>query len=64
VEGSNEHSEVTVASLQARVDELLARQQRLADLLECGSPEQLEHKLRNLLHELQLMRTVFERQPS
>ncbi|HTL31204.1 MAG TPA: hypothetical protein VL282_18370 [Tepidisphaeraceae bacterium] len=50
------------AELEAAQNELAlltARQQRLADLLKC-TPDRLEHDLRNVLNELQLLRTIFE----
>ena len=55
-----------VKQLQAELSNALeqlgkmkAREARMADLLKC-TPERLEHDLRNVLNELQLLRVVFE----
>ena len=48
-------------AIRAERDTLAARQQRLADVLNCP-PEKIEHELRNLLNELRLLRTLFESQ--
>lgn len=42
-------------------DILLDRQKRVCELVKC-TPEKLEHDVRNLINELQLLRTIFERQ--
>ena len=43
--------------------ELLAeRERRIASLLHSTAPERIEHDLRNVMNELQLLRTLFERQ--
>jgi hypothetical protein len=44
---------------QEQLSQLSNREQRLADLLKC-TPDRLEHDLRNVLNELQLLRTIFE----
>lgn len=36
------------------------REQRLMELLECRSPERLEHDLRNVLNELHLLRRMLD----
>lgn len=41
---------------------MAAREKRIVELLGCGTPERIEHDLRNVMNELQLLRTVFEKQ--
>ena len=48
-------------SLRARVAEMETREQRLMDLLKTTHPERIEHDLRNVLNELSLLRTMFDR---
>jgi hypothetical protein len=48
-------------SLRRDHENLLARNQRLAELLKC-QPEKVEHEIRNILNELRLLRTLFESQ--
>lgn len=50
-------SELT--SVREKLARLSERESRLASLLKC-TPERLEHDLRNVLNELQLLRTIFE----
>jgi hypothetical protein len=48
-----------LSAAQEQLSRLSARETRLAELLKCA-PERLEHDLRNVLNELQLLRTIFE----
>jgi hypothetical protein len=48
-------------SLRRDHENLLARNQRLAELLKC-QPDKVEHEIRNILNELRLLRTLFESQ--
>jgi predicted nuclease with TOPRIM domain len=48
-----------LAAAQEKLSRMSARESRLAELLKC-TPERLEHDLRNVLNELQLLRTIFE----
>src|SRR3954469_7333245 len=45
-----------------RCDRLEDRERRIAELLNSKSPEKIEHDLRNVMNELQLLRTLFEKQ--
>ena len=45
-----------------RCDKLAERERRIAGLLNSASPDRIEHDLRNVMNELQLLRTLFERQ--
>src|SRR5205809_890623 len=45
-----------------RCDRLAERERRIAELLDSKSPEKIEHDLRNVMNELQLLRTLFEKQ--
>jgi hypothetical protein len=61
---SNQPTDVTQVQLQLtaareQLARVTAREARLADLLKC-TPDRLEHDLRNVLNELQLLRTIFE----
>lgn len=58
---SNDPSAQDTQALRADRDDLAARQQRLAELLDCP-PAKIEHEVRNLLNELKLLRTLFESQ--
>lgn len=57
---SNDHQQ-DIESLRRERDVLLDRQKRVCDLIKC-TPEKLEHDVRNLINELQLLRTIFQRQ--
>jgi hypothetical protein len=46
-------------SAQDQLARLTDRETRMAELLKC-TPDRLEHDLRNVLNELQLLRTIFE----
>jgi hypothetical protein len=50
-------------ALKHRNDELTARLAGIAELLKC-TPAKIEHDIRNLQNELQLLRTVFQQQES
>lgn len=54
-----EQLQAELKSAQDQLSVLTTRQQRLAELLKC-TPERIEHDLRNVLNELQLLRTIFE----
>jgi hypothetical protein len=45
----------------ADIEQVLERQRRLAELLNCA-PDRIEHDVRNLLNELNLLRTLFDAQ--
>ena len=45
-----------------RCDKLAERERRIAGLLNSATPDRIEHDLRNVMNELQLLRTLFERQ--
>jgi len=47
-------------ALQAQNQALLERQRRLMEVLNCKSPEKLEHDLRNVMNELNLLRAIVE----
>ena len=49
-------------ALREQLDQMTERERRVIALLDCGSADRIEHKLRNLIHELQLMRAVVQRQ--
>jgi len=48
--------------LRQRCEKMTQREQRIVALLGCGTPDRIEHDLRNVMNELQLLRTVFEKQ--
>lgn len=48
-----------LTSVREQLARVTAREARMASLLKC-TPERLEHDLRNVLNELQLLRTIFE----
>ncbi len=50
-----------IESLRRERDTLLDRQRRICELVKC-TPERLEHDVRNLINELQLLRTIFQQQ--
>jgi hypothetical protein len=52
-----------LADCRRQCDVLKEREQRIASLLHC-TPEKIEHDLRNVINELQLLRTLFEKQES
>jgi hypothetical protein len=54
-----EQLQAELKSTQEQLAKIRSREARMADLLKCA-PERLEHDLRNVLNELQLLRTVFE----
>jgi hypothetical protein len=54
-------SELDPTSLRERLAEMETREQRLMELLKTTQPERLEHDLRNVLNELSLLRTMFDR---
>ena len=54
-----EQLQAELKSAQEQLEKMKAREARMADLLKC-TPERLEHDLRNVLNELQLLRVVFE----
>ena len=65
VQSDNEESVAGNASgelerCRQRLSQLEQRETRLVELLGCASPDQIEHKLRNLIHEVQLMRALTE----
>ena len=45
-----------------RCEQFEDRERRIAELLHSKSPERIEHDLRNVMNELQLLRTLFEKQ--
>jgi|SRR4051794_20456243 hypothetical protein len=45
-----------------RCDKLADRERRIAELLNSKNPDKIEHDLRNVMNELQLLRTLFEKQ--
>lgn len=54
-----ERLQTALKAAQEQLSRLTAREARMAELLKCA-PERLEHDLRNVLNELQLLRTIFE----
>jgi hypothetical protein len=56
----NESSSGELEECRHRLAQLEERESRIVELLHCGSADQIEHKLRNLVHELQLMRALAE----
>ena len=48
--------------MRRQLEQMIEREKRIVELLKCESPDRIEHKLRNLIHELQLMRAVVQRQ--
>jgi hypothetical protein len=60
-DSSVERLRAELQSLRRERDALAQSQQRFAELLNCA-PEKIEHDLRNVMNELQLLRTIFERQ--
>lgn len=58
---SNHDSQEDIEALRRERDTLLERQKRVCELIKCA-PEKLEHDVRNLINELQLLRTIFQRQ--
>jgi hypothetical protein len=48
--------------LQQKLDQLQERERRIVELLNCETADRIEHKLRNLIHELQLIRVLVQRQ--
>ena len=58
-ENSTNQSEA--AELRDRLSKLAEREKRVIELLNCSSGDQIEHKLRNLIHEVQLMRAIVNR---
>ena len=49
-------------AMRRQLEQMIEREKRIVELLKCESPDRIEHKLRNLIHELQLMRAVVQRQ--
>ena len=49
-------------ALRQQIEQLRERENRIVELLNCGSADRIDHKLRNLIHELQLMRALVQRQ--
>jgi hypothetical protein len=45
-----------------RCERLAERERRIAELLNSENPDKIEHDLRNVMNELQLLRTLFEKQ--
>jgi hypothetical protein len=45
---------------QAQNEALLERQRRLMEVLNCNAPEKLEHDLRNVMNELNLLRAIMD----
>ena len=54
----NMSDEGDAENLQRRVEELETRQRRLMELMGTPEPAKLEHDLRNLLNELNLLRKL------
>ena len=48
-------------TLRQRMAAMETREQRLMELLKTTQPERMEHDLRNVLNELSLLRTMFDK---
>jgi hypothetical protein len=57
----NSTNQSDAAELRDRLTTLAEREKRVIELLNCSSGDQIEHKLRNLIHEVQLMRAIVNR---
>jgi DNA-directed RNA polymerase specialized sigma subunit len=52
-------SAMDVAELRAVIETMEERERRLMELLKAPSPDYLEHKLRNVLNELGILKSLF-----